>query len=338
MFGGSMFDEDPFFAGAREHMRAMDQMFSGFGMGRTTFHDPFLSITDGHGTRGQRHHGHGGGREVDMYRDRRPGDSHRTHVSVSLLRDPFFLRPFSMMDQMMSNMHSMMGNMHRNFHMQSPQLAGMPTLHQQMAHGAQNDPNCYSYSSSNFYSYSNTGNGPPRVYQASSSTRNAPGGVKETRRTVRDSEAGLQKMAIGHHLGERAHIVERSRDRHGEEEKQDYINMDEADRDAFNQEWQQRANVGAPRVGYHGDRDRAGRRHRDRQQYRRGRQEEEDLIPANALPAPGDDRVRPQPAAAEARAPQAEYHPPTPPRPKGPSDGGRKRDAGNTGYEKPRKK
>ncbi|XP_078696042.1 myeloid leukemia factor 2-like isoform X6 [Branchiostoma floridae x Branchiostoma belcheri] len=283
MFGGSMFDEDPFFAGAREHMRAMDQMFSGFGMGRTTFHDPFLSITDGHGTRGQRHHGHGGGREVDMYRDRRPGD-------------------------------------------------------QQMAHGAQNDPNCYSYSSSNFYSYSNTGNGPPRVYQASSSTRNAPGGVKETRRTVRDSEAGLQKMAIGHHLGERAHIVERSRDRHGEEEKQDYINMDEADRDAFNQEWQQRANVGAPRVGYHGDRDRAGRRHRDRQQYRRGRQEEEDLIPANALPAPGDDRVRPQPAAAEARAPQAEYHPPTPPRPKGPSDGGRKRDAGNTGYEKPRKK
>ncbi|XP_035696368.1 myeloid leukemia factor 1-like isoform X2 [Branchiostoma floridae] len=329
MFGGSMFDDDPFFAGAREHMRAMDQMFSGFGMARAPFHDPFLSITDGRGHRGQRNQGHGG--ELDMYRHRRPGDSHPTHMSVRLVPDPFFLRPFSMMDQMMSNMHSMMGNMHRNF--------------QHMAQGAQNDPNCYSYSSSNFYSYSNTGNGPPKVYQASSSTRNAPGGVKETRRTVRDSEAGLQKMAIGHHLGERAHIVERSRDRHGEEEKQDYINLDESDKDSFNQEWQQRANVGARSVGYHGDRDRAGRRHRDRQQYRRGQHDEEDLMPVvRGLPAPGDDRVRPQPAAAEARAPQAEYHPPTPPRPKGPSDGGRKRDAramnnpGHTGYEHPHKK
>ncbi|CAH1240375.1 MLF1 [Branchiostoma lanceolatum] len=327
MFGGSMFDEDPFFAGAREHMRVMDQMFSGFGMGRAPFHDPYLSITDGQGNRGQRHPAHGGGREMDMYRQRRPGD------------------PFSMMDQMMSNMHSMMGGMHRNFHMQPEQLAGMPTLHQQMAQSAQTDPNCYSYSSSNFYSYSNTGNGPPKVYQASSSTRNAPGGVKETRRAVRDSEAGLQKMAIGHHLGERAHIVERSRDRHGDEEKQDYINLDESDKDSFNREWQQRANVGARAVGYHGDRDRAGRRHRDRQQYRRGQPDEEDLMPVvPGLPAPGDDRVRPQAAAAEARAPQAEYHPPTPPRPKGPSDGGRKRDAGamnnagHTGYENPRKK
>ncbi|XP_078616599.1 myeloid leukemia factor 2-like isoform X6 [Branchiostoma floridae x Branchiostoma japonicum] len=288
MFGGSMFDDDPFFVGAREHMRAMDQMFSGFGMARAPFHDPFLSITDGRGHRGQQNRGHGG--ELDMYRHRRPGDQH-------------------------------------------------------MAQGAQNDPNCYSYSSSNFYSYSNTRNGPPKVYQASSSTRNAPGGVKETRRTVRDSEAGLQKMAIGHHLGERAHIVERSRDRHGEEEKQDYINLDESDKDSFNQEWQQRANVGARSVGYHGDRDRAGRRHRDRQQYRRGQHDEEDLMPVvRGLPAPGDDRVRPQPAAAEARAPQAEYHPPTPPRPKGPSDGGRKRDAramnnpGHTGYEHPHKK
>ncbi|XP_078616598.1 myeloid leukemia factor 2-like isoform X5 [Branchiostoma floridae x Branchiostoma japonicum] len=302
MFGGSMFDDDPFFVGAREHMRAMDQMFSGFGMARAPFHDPFLSITDGRGHRGQQNRGHGG--ELDMYRHRRPGD-----------------------------------------HMQPQQLAEMPTLHQHMAQGAQNDPNCYSYSSSNFYSYSNTRNGPPKVYQASSSTRNAPGGVKETRRTVRDSEAGLQKMAIGHHLGERAHIVERSRDRHGEEEKQDYINLDESDKDSFNQEWQQRANVGARSVGYHGDRDRAGRRHRDRQQYRRGQHDEEDLMPVvRGLPAPGDDRVRPQPAAAEARAPQAEYHPPTPPRPKGPSDGGRKRDAramnnpGHTGYEHPHKK
>ena len=63
------------------------------------------------------------------------------------------------------------------------------------------DPNTHMYSSSSVMSYSNTGDGAPKVYQASTSTRKAPGGVKETRRTVRDSEKGIEKMAIGHHLG-----------------------------------------------------------------------------------------------------------------------------------------
>ena len=39
------------------------------------------------------------------------------------------------------------------------------------------DPNNHSYVQSSFYSYSNTGQGAPKVYQASSSTRTAPGGV-----------------------------------------------------------------------------------------------------------------------------------------------------------------
>lgn len=40
-----------------------------------------------------------------------------------------------------------------------------------------NDPNCHSYSSSSVVSYSMGEDGSPKVYQASSSTRTAPGGV-----------------------------------------------------------------------------------------------------------------------------------------------------------------
>ena len=35
--------------------------------------------------------------------------------------------------------------------------------------------------------------------------------VKETRRSVYDSESGVKKMAVGHHLSERSHTIERSR-------------------------------------------------------------------------------------------------------------------------------
>lgn len=53
--------------------------------------------------------------------------------------------------------------------------------------------------------------------------------VKETRKAVRDSESGVEKMAVGHHINDRAHVIERSRNvRTGEEnENQDYINIDE---------------------------------------------------------------------------------------------------------------
>ena len=50
-------------------------------------------------------------------------------------------------------------------------------------------------------SYSNDGRNPPKYYEASSSTKQGPGGVKETQKSVRDSESGVHKMAIGHHVG-----------------------------------------------------------------------------------------------------------------------------------------
>ena len=34
--------------------------------------------------------------------------------------------------------------------------------------------------------------------------------VKETRRSLYDSESGVKKMAVGHHLGERSHTIEQS--------------------------------------------------------------------------------------------------------------------------------
>ena len=53
--------------------------------------------------------------------------------------------------------------------------------------------------------------------------------MRETRRAVRDSSRGIEKMAIGHHIRDRAHVIERKRDAHtGEqEENQELINLDD---------------------------------------------------------------------------------------------------------------
>lgn len=98
------------------------------------------------------------------------------------------------------------------------------------------------YSSSSVFSMTSGPDG-PQVYQATSSTRAGPGGIKETRKTVQDSRSGTKKMAIGHHIGERAHIVEREQNvRTGEqEERQDYINLDDDDAEEFDREFQTKA-------------------------------------------------------------------------------------------------
>ncbi len=52
---------------------------------------------------------------------------------------------------------------------------------------------------------------------------------------MRDSESGLERMAIGHHIGERGHVMERSRNRHtgDREERQDYFNLEESEPNPF---------------------------------------------------------------------------------------------------------
>ncbi|XP_053552452.1 myeloid leukemia factor 2-like [Bombina bombina] len=101
-------------------------------------------------------------------------------------------------------------------------------------------PNCQTYSSSTVISYSNmAGSRAPKVYQETSHMRTAPGGIRETRRTVRDSDSGMEQMSIGHHIRERAHIMQRSHNhRTGDrEERQDFVNMDENDAARFDEEW-----------------------------------------------------------------------------------------------------
>lgn len=88
--------------------------------------------------------------------------------------------------------------------------------------------NCHSFMSQSVMTMSSGPDGRPQVYQETMSTTTAPGGIKETKKTVSDSRTGTRKMAIGHHIGERAHILERERNMHGdEEEHQEFINLDE---------------------------------------------------------------------------------------------------------------
>ena len=51
--------------------------------------------------------------------------------------------------------------------------------------------------------------------------------VKETRRSVYDSESGVKKMAVGHHLGECSHTIEQSHNLLSRErvQRQDLVNL-----------------------------------------------------------------------------------------------------------------
>jgi hypothetical protein len=88
----------------------------------------------------------------------------------------------------------------------------------------------------------NDQHGRPQVYQASSSQRFAPGGVKETCSTVRDSRTGLQQMSVGRHIHDRGHVLQKSRNDYTrqEEESEEYVNIEENDLPTFNNEWQRR--------------------------------------------------------------------------------------------------
>lgn len=134
-------------------------------------------------------------------------------------RDPF--------QQMMGNMSKAMEDM-RSF--------------STMDHIAEGNPNTYSFSSSSVMSYQNDGKSKPKIYQATSSTRRAPGDVKETRRTLRDSAAGLDKMAIGQHIGRREKVMQKQRRNGGPiEEEKWFVEMNEDDEPQFDQEWKKHA-------------------------------------------------------------------------------------------------
>ncbi|NXU49134.1 MLF1 factor, partial [Turnix velox] len=188
------------FAAHHEHMRQMMRSFS----------EPFggaLCVGEADG----------GERRVE--RRARP-DSQlalRGNGRVSNFGEPFFA-----MDRMMSNMRNSMLEMQRKF----DDLSFHPDAH--------------TFSSSSVMTYSKVGDEPPKVFQASAQTRTAPGGVKETRKALRDSESGVEKMAIGHHIHDRAHVIKKSKNRKtGDEEmNQEFINLDENEAQTFDEEWQ----------------------------------------------------------------------------------------------------
>lgn len=55
--------------------------------------------------------------------------------------------------------------------------------------------------------------------------------IRETRQAMRDSESGVERLAIGHHIRDRGHVMERSRNRRtgDHEERDDYINLEESE-------------------------------------------------------------------------------------------------------------
>lgn len=130
------------------------------------------------------------------------------------------------------------------------------------------NPNCHSFSSSTVMTMTSGPDGRPQVYQASSSTRTVPGGVKETKKSVCDSRSGVKKISIGHHIGERAHVLEREQNYHsGErEERQEFINLEEEEAEDFNREFEQRTRHSLGAIGYSSNSsNRHARRHREPQ-------------------------------------------------------------------------
>lgn len=107
---------------------------------------------------------------------------------------------------------------------------------------AASNPDGHSFQQASFYSYQKNGEGPAKIFQSSSSTRTAPGGIKETHKALKDTERDLEKMAIGHHIYDRGHVIERHKNTRTNDvdERQDYIGIDENEAGNFDREWEEK--------------------------------------------------------------------------------------------------
>ncbi|XP_047992521.1 myeloid leukemia factor isoform X2 [Leguminivora glycinivorella] len=157
----------------------------------------------------------------------------------SLFSDPFGMLggPLSLMPR--SNMGMGMAGMSMMpFMPQMPQMNRLFTadLDGPMTTGS-------SFSSSTVVMSSGGPNGKPQVFSSTSSTKIGPNGIKETRKTLQDSRTGTKKMSIGHHIGDRAHIMEKEQNVYSgdQEETQEFINLDEDEAEDFDREFQVKA-------------------------------------------------------------------------------------------------
>jgi len=135
-------------------------------------------------------------------------------------------------------------------------FGGFPAMNSLMTqHQHQPDSPGLFYSSSSVTSITSAGpDGRPHVYQASATTRSAPGGIKETRKTITDSRSGTKKMEVGRHLGQRAHLQERAENLYTgqREEAEEYIGLGEEEAPHFDREWRQMAQSQSQAQSQHG--------------------------------------------------------------------------------------
>lgn len=195
-------DEDPFFEGFRQHHSQIEEMFK----------HPF-------GGMGMLENG--GGRQKGRERGGSQDLVPRGGRSMDL--EPFDDFGFGF-GKVFENMGRRMRDMEKAFEQ------GI------------NTEDGHAFHQTSFMSYRKDGEGAPKVFQASSSTKQGPGGVRETRKALRDSERELEKMAIGHHIRDRGHEVERRKNTRtgSQEEFQNYHNLAESDAESFDREWQEK--------------------------------------------------------------------------------------------------
>lgn len=175
--------------------------------------------------------------------------SHMRHMrQMSNMMNSLFSDPFGMMRGSMLGFDDFENralttgrpNMHNS--LMSPfSMPVMPNFNRLLSGSLDSMANPGNYhSSSTVISMTSGPDGRPQVYKATSSTRVAPGGIKETQKTVSDSVTGTKKMSIGHHIGERAHIIEKEQNVHTGErvESEDLINIEDDEKEEFNNEWE----------------------------------------------------------------------------------------------------
>ncbi|XP_023238441.1 myeloid leukemia factor 1-like [Centruroides sculpturatus] len=104
---------------------------------------------------------------------------------------------------------------------------------------------CHTFTTSSVMTYQKKGNEEPETYQASVSNYEGSLGAGQSRKCVRDSRTGTEKMSVGYRLGEKARVLEKRKDRRtGKiEEDQQLINIDESEVEDFQAEWMN--NVGS---------------------------------------------------------------------------------------------
>lgn len=161
-----------------------------------------------------------------------------SNMMNSLICDPFGM----MGGSMFGDFENRALTHHRHNSLMSPfSMPLMPNFDRLLSGSLDSMANAGNYSSSSTVISMTSGpDGRPQVYKATSSTRVAPGGIKETQKTVTDTVTGTKKMSIGHHIGDRAHIIEKEQNMHtgDREEREDLINIDDDEKEEFNNEWE----------------------------------------------------------------------------------------------------